>query len=130
MIIQAPIIINTAAPAQNFVFLPFIFGLLFFILIVWVALIIIRIKFRRDPRLKIFLLTVPKYESINQAEQEAAQHIKEQLSHIENLFSALGALRAERGFKAWLLGRQDHFALEIVARPGEIFILLSRSYWF
>lgn len=120
MIIQAPIIINTAAPAQNFVFLPFIFGLLFFILIVWVALIIIRIKFRRDPRLKIFLLTVPKYESINQAEQEAAQHIKEQLSHIENLFSALGALRAERGFKAWLLGRQDHFALEIVARPGEI----------
>jgi hypothetical protein len=66
MIIQAPIIINTAAPAQNFVFLPFIFGLLFFILIVWVALIIIRIKFRRDPRLKIFLLTVPKYESINQ----------------------------------------------------------------
>ncbi len=120
MIIQAPIIINTSAVPAGFIFLPFIAGLLVFAVVLAVVLLYIRLRYRRDPRLKIFLLTVPKYESIDQAEHTAVQRIKEQLSHIENLFSALGALRAEHGFKAWLLGRQDHFALEIVARPGEI----------
>ncbi len=120
MLLQAPIIINSQPDAGAFIFAPYIFGFLVFILIVWFVLLILRKFNQRDPKLKIFLLTVPKYESIGQAENEAVQHIKEQLSHVENLFSALGALRAEKGWKAWFFGRQDHFALEIVARQGEI----------
>jgi hypothetical protein len=118
--LQAPIIINTQPSGTDFIFLPYILGLLATVIVLWVLFLIARLFLKREPKLKIFLLTVPKYDSLSQAENEAAQHIKEQLSHVENLFAALGALRAEGGWKAWLFGRQDYFALEIVARQGEI----------
>lgn len=70
----------------------------------------------------VFLVTLPK-ESLK-AEGEARaitmDKVREEIAVAESLFSALGGLKAERGFGAWLTGRADEFAFEIVVSGGII----------
>src|SRR3989344_7218987 len=75
---------------------------------------------RRRPDFKIFLLTVPKYSRAEVDQPASETRVKEVLSHFENLFAAFGALKADRRLSSYLVGRQDHLALEIVARPAGI----------
>ena len=66
----------------------------------------------------VLLVTVPKEFS---DEEQKKKDIKELLAPAEVLFENLGGLRAQRGVKAGLFGRSDHFSFEIVAdREGVI----------
>ncbi|MFA5029309.1 MAG: type IV secretion system DNA-binding domain-containing protein [Patescibacteria group bacterium] len=66
---------------------------------------------------KIFRLTLPK-RTIEKEEERKT--VKEMLSGVENLYANLGGLRASRGFKTWLFGRYDHWALEIVVGEDQL----------
>jgi len=47
--------------------------------------------------------------------EENQKSIKELLQPTENFFANLGGLKAQRGFKAWLFGRNDLISFEIIA---------------
>ncbi len=70
----------------------------------------------------VLLVTVPK-ESLKAEEQNktaSIEKVREDIAIAESLFSAVGGLKAEKGFKAWLSGRSDEFSFEIVAHNGLI----------
>ncbi|MEA3463596.1 MAG: type IV secretion system DNA-binding domain-containing protein [Patescibacteria group bacterium] len=50
-----------------------------------------------------------------QPEANTLQKLHEEIAKGETIFNAIGGLRAQRGFKQWLLGRNDHFSFEIAA---------------
>jgi len=60
---------------------------------------------------KVLMLTIPKR---NLNEDNNKKEVKEILAGIENFYSSFGGLKAELGLKSWLLGRHDHWSLEIV----------------
>lgn len=63
----------------------------------------------------IFQVRLPKEKPGEEERDMDVQHLREEIAQGETVFAAIGGLRAQRGFKAWLLGRNDHFAFEIVA---------------
>lgn len=62
----------------------------------------------------VLLVTVPKESSDIADQNENLEMVKSQIALAESLFSTLGGLRAQRGLRAWLFGRTDHFSFEIV----------------
>src|SRR3989338_8819321 len=79
----------------------------------------------------IFLVVMPKETSIKKGDQEKEQTIRdiqEKIAVIESLFSNLGVLKAEKGLKAWFMGRADTFALEMVLHRGLIYFYLAAPY--
>lgn len=71
----------------------------------------------------ILLIKVPKEKRGEKGESGAEENInqiREQIATAETLFSTIAGLRPEKGFKAWLAGRNDHMAFEIVVREGKI----------
>ncbi|MBI4262588.1 type IV secretion system DNA-binding domain-containing protein [Candidatus Uhrbacteria bacterium] len=100
-------------------------------LVLWIALLVIRFFLRRTYRLpiafqlKIFLVTVPKEAAKGKQEEEqrgivTIEQIRERLGAAESLFSNIGGMTPEHGFKAWFFGREDHVSFEIVAAHGLI----------
>lgn len=63
--------------------------------------------------MSLLKISVPK-EGRKGEDGGGAQKIQEMIAVMETIFSTLGSLRAERGFKAWLYGRHDHFGFEMV----------------
>jgi hypothetical protein len=59
---------------------------------------------------------------------ERLEELREQIGVAEAFFAALGGLHAEKGMKAWFVGRQDHFAFEIVAQRGLIHFYVEVPY--
>jgi len=100
----------------------------FAVVLIFVALVIIR-RFLHSRggssenfRKIILSITLPK-ESLKQEkgkEKETQQSIAEEIGLGEMLLSSIGGLKAQRGIKYWLFGREDHLALEIVAHEGVI----------
>lgn len=95
-----------------------------------VILFVVRSIFRRRAHERkgafekiVLLVTLPKesaeVEKGGKAE-ERLDRIQEGIGVAEVFFSAIGGLRAEKGFKAWFQGREDHLAFEIVAQNGLI----------
>ncbi|PJC01096.1 MAG: hypothetical protein CO073_04350 [Candidatus Komeilibacteria bacterium CG_4_9_14_0_8_um_filter_36_9] len=71
-----------------------------------------------DWRPIVLLLTLPKP---NKGKDEiTAQEVQNTIAMAENLFAALGGLKPQQGWKAWLYGRSDIFSCELVAKNGEI----------
>jgi hypothetical protein len=82
-----------------------------------------RKKYLTDASFKsvVLLVTVPKeqQEKGDSGQREKSlQEIQEDIAVIESVFSSIGGLKAERGFTARLLGRQDAISFEIVADKG------------
>lgn len=50
--------------------------------------------------------------------QSQNQYLRENISKMEAIIAYLGSLKAQKGIRAWLLGRVDIFSLEIVAHEG------------
>ncbi|MEY4722934.1 MAG: hypothetical protein RLZZ324_447, partial [Candidatus Parcubacteria bacterium] len=94
---------------------------------VWIVFLIIRARarasYQTDVAFKsvVMLVQVPK-ESSEKGEsgkqEKALSEIQEDIAVMENVFAAIGGLKAEHGFKAWLLGRSDAVSFEIVATKG------------
>jgi type IV secretory pathway TraG/TraD family ATPase VirD4 len=104
-----------------------IINLLFIPVLILAVFIIVRILIRRYfhksayAHHQVYLVRLPKDEpGVNEKRDLSVQEIREEISIAETMFSAIGGRRAERGFKAWLLGRSDHYSFEIVANRKKI----------
>ena len=64
---------------------------------------------------KMFLVKLPKERPGDKDREDRVQNIQEDIAIAETIFASIGGLRSERGFRAWLFGREDHFSFEIVA---------------
>lgn len=108
-------------------FVPLGLGVLFliFLLIIFISVarhfILGKNKVSQSFARKVILVTVPKQtEEKNDAAPLSLQQIQERIGATEAFFSTIAGLKSEKGFKAWLLGHRDVFALEIVALEGKI----------
>ncbi len=82
-------------------------------------------------RKAVLLVTIPKEgaEKGDSANREKSQQeIQEDISVATGVFKSIGALRAERGMKAWLLGRMDAYSFEIVAKDGLVSFYVTAPY--
>lgn len=111
---------NQSNPGSGASVTSFLFLLLLVAVVLAVLFFLTRKIFKKENHLDVYLLTVPRYERGSKESSRSERPMKEQIALLENLFSALGSLKAERGFKAFWLGRADHISLEIIARHGEI----------
>lgn len=114
--------------------------ILFFVAValgIGVVLLIVRFCLRRvalgrGKGLEVVILqvTLPKFRREEEAAKEVnIEQIRQGVAIAESYFSTIGGLKAERGFKAWLLGRTDEMAFEIVADKGllKFFIAVPRK---
>lgn len=72
------------------------------------------------------LLTVPKEQQLK--EKLGDQNIettRSQIATMEQVFSTIGGMKAQRGFRAWFFGRTDHMTFEIVNKNGLIHFYAS-----
>ena len=67
---------------------------------------------------------VPKEKPGDVRQDFSVQLMQEEIARAETIFASIGGLQAERGFKAWFLGRNDHFSFEIVAQNRKIFFYI------
>lgn len=117
-------------PPEEAIFSHPVFQILF--LVIGIAFLItliisgIRWYFRSGSRIKtsgfrVLKISVPKEsKKSGSGDDTGTQKIQEMISVMETIFSTIGSLRAERGFKAWLFGRRDHFSFEIVSERRKI----------
>lgn len=87
---------------------------LFFVLLVLWVLKLLFARYQIIPpayHKKVFRLAIPQ-RSLDQ--EDKAKEPKEILAGIDNFYSSLGGLRADRGWRPWLFGRHDHWSFEIV----------------
>lgn len=63
----------------------------------------------------IYKVRLPKDKPVDKEREQTTQQLHEDIAVAEAFFSTIGGLRAERGFRSWIFGRQDHFAFEMVA---------------
>lgn len=69
---------------------------------------------------QVFLIRLPKEKPKDENKDTSLQQMREEIAKGETIFASIGGLKAQRGFTAWLLGRNDHFAFEIVASRNKI----------
>ncbi len=69
---------------------------------------------------KVFLIKLPKEKPGDAEKGSSPQDIQTEIAKGETLLSAIGGLRAEKGFFSWFKGRKDHFSLEILAHNNKI----------
>ena len=93
-----------------------LFGLLFFIRLLLHRRRVTFVAFQKV----ILLVTVPKESADAEEHEETIETIRNQISLAESWLATLGGMRAQRGFRAWLVGRNDHFSFEIVSHAGLI----------
>ncbi|HLD21439.1 MAG TPA: hypothetical protein VJB65_00900, partial [Patescibacteria group bacterium] len=67
--------------------------------------------------MSVLRIVLPKegQEDEQKSASLSAEQIKEKISVAEVFFATMGGVKAQRGLKAFLFGRNDHFSLEIVA---------------
>lgn len=71
--------------------------------------------------MSILLVRVPKELRKDDNQQDKTQQqIQELIGRMETVFSTVGSMHAEKGISAWLLGRKDLMAFEIVAHKDKI----------
>src|SRR3989339_87659 len=69
-------------------------------------------------QMQVLRICLPKEgqeDDAQNAQPPGQDQIKEKISVAEIFFSTLGGMKAQRGFRAFIFGRNDHFSLEIVA---------------
>ncbi len=108
----------------------FIFGALI-VLLVAAALIFRKLLSNRSMNDHVvFLVKLPKESPQDQNQAATVQQFREEIAKGEGLFTAIGGLRAQKGIKSWFIGRNDHFAFEIVAHNKVIsfYMVTPREY--
>jgi len=83
---------------------------------------VLRLYFRKRHYFphQVFLVRLPKEKPEDDKKINNVQTLREEIAKGETIFAAVGGLKAERGFKAWLTGRHDHFSFEIAASHNKI----------
>jgi hypothetical protein len=101
-------------------------GLALVYVAVFIILLVVRHYLHRQHReirglRKVVLqITVPKEssEANSQNKNYSNQEIREKINSAESMFASLGGLKAEKGIKAWFIGRDDEVSFEIVVHEG------------
>jgi len=103
--------------------LPYVLGFIVATFFILAVLNVIRLFLagRRYFAHQVFLVRLPKEKPDDNKKEETVQRLKEEIAKGETLFAAIGGLKAQGGFKSWLLGRNDQFSLEIVAHYNRIY---------
>jgi len=104
-----------------------------FIVLLFLLRTILRHRFEHHASFQqsVLQITVPRerkedsQKGMGGAESHAIQKIREEVAVMETLFANIGGLRAQRGIKAWLFGRDDHFSFEIVVHGGLIYFYVA-----
>ncbi|MDD5295164.1 MAG: hypothetical protein PHP21_04630, partial [Patescibacteria group bacterium] len=104
---------------------PWLIYLIWVIIIIFLFLLIARIikfLYNRNRAFDhvIFLVRLPKERPGEKEEDFDVQPLHEEIAKGETVFASIGGLRAQRGILPMLLGRDDHFSFEIVAREKKI----------
>ncbi|MBI2551596.1 type IV secretion system DNA-binding domain-containing protein [Candidatus Uhrbacteria bacterium] len=109
--------------------LPWAAGAVVVFIIVYVILLIFRQRLRARTQVfehKLYQVIVPRFRREEESkDQVRKEQIDEVIAAAETFFSAIGGLKAERGFSAWLHGRRDEFAFEIVAHHKSVKFYVS-----
>lgn len=73
-----------------------------------------------------FLITLPKFRREEDSQRGPTKESVEQaIATAETFFSSIGGLKAQKGFSAWLRGRSDELAFEIVLHQKLIHFYLT-----
>jgi hypothetical protein len=99
-----------------------VFFAILFVVVLILALFFFRSYKRKTNYLnhKVYLVRLPKEKPEDKNKEDTVQEIREDIAKGETIFASISGLRAQRGFKAWLKGRDDHFSFEVVAHSGKI----------
>ena len=101
---------------------PYVVGLFAFLAVLRIVrrILTARAEIARGFDNVVLLVTVPKESGDKDAGQrdKSLQEIQASIAVAEGVFKSVGGLKAERGFRAWLAGRGDVIAFEIVATNG------------
>ncbi len=118
---------NSLLSTNTFITLfPFLLGLIFIIASLYILRAVLTIKGRRGKAFHktILLIKVPKEKKGDKPEASSGDdninHVREEIAVSETIFSAIAGLKKEKGLKAWLYGRNDHVAFEIVVKDSKI----------
>jgi len=57
--------------------------------------------------------------------EDRLEQVKEEIGITETFFAAIAGLKAQRGIKKWLHGRDDHFSFEMVAHENLIYFYID-----
>ncbi len=104
-----------------------LFLILIFFLFLFFVFIILRFFIRRyidrSSRADILIqrIKIPKDKPGDVDHDFTVQMLHEEIAKGETIFASIGGLQAQRGLKAWFLGRNDHFSFEIVAINKKIY---------
>jgi len=98
----------------------------YILLLILRSQLIRRNMFGRSFKQIVLLVRVPKELKKEDANAEKSnQQIQELIGAMETVFSTLGSLKAQKGFGAWLFGRDDAFAFEMVAHQDKVSFYVS-----
>ena len=92
-------------------------------LIVYIVLLIVRFHVRRRTTFGgiTLLVTVPRFRTKESQDSEATKEkVMEAIAAAEVFFSNIGGRKPQHGFHAWLFGRTDEMAFEIVCAQKQI----------
>jgi hypothetical protein len=94
-----------------------------FLIVISVALRILRNYFVRNQYLRqtVYKVRLPKEKPGEEKSEVTVQSLREEIAVGESIFGSIGGSRAQRGLRAWLFGREDHFSFEIVASDKKIY---------
>lgn len=100
--------------------------ILLFIILAIIAIFIIRFFVRKSAvdnsyfEHQILLVKLSKEKPKEEDARFMVQQLHEEIAKGETIFASIGGLKAERSFKSWLYGRNDHFSFEVVANQNKI----------
>lgn len=96
--------------------------LLGLIVLIYLALRLLRYLYARQnlQQHRVYSIRIPKEKGKGETSENSQQLRKEEIALSEAIFSALGGLKAQHGFKSWLKGRNDHVSFEIYADAHKI----------
>src|SRR3989339_258169 len=102
--------------------LVYVFWLAVLLLILFLARNLVKYLIKRSRYFDhcVFLVRLPKDKPGDKEKEITVQEIREDIAVGEIIFASIGGLRAQRGLRAWLFGRNDHYSFEIVANRKKI----------
>lgn len=118
--------LESPVSSETFLSNPIVIGVIILIAIIFVltaVIILIRKILRKQYHLPkeyhniILLISIPKEFT---REEDKEKELEQLVGVAENLYSNLGGLKPQGGLSAFLHGRRDHFALEIVKERDNI----------
>lgn len=101
----------------------FIISIIFILFVVLLVIRLLRNYFTKNKYLKhtVFLIRLPKEKPKEDEKEFTVQRLHEEIAVAETIFAGIGGLSAQKGFRSWFFGRDDHFSFEIVASDKKIY---------